>query len=279
VKKSSARQRLDQALLERGLVESRQKAQGLILAGEVSVNGNCVSKAGFLISAEDQISIKTGKSFVSRGGLKLAGALDAFPVMEGWLRDKVVLDLGASTGGFTQVLLEKKIQAIYALDVGYGQLHPKLASDPRVKVLDRKNARQITLELFTDFGAPDFFTADLSFISLTKILPVIKEIFPLLPGLILIKPQFELERDKNIKGVVKNWQYRMEAIRRVAQEAVFLGYQIAGIASSPILGPKGNQEFWMLISDPKDLYLVSQEFLAQSNDQRIEKYIEKLKPI
>lgn len=239
--------RLDKLLLERNLADSREKARAMIMAGQVLVNQLKVEKAGSLVDSEAQISI-TGKklAYVSRGGLKLEKALEEFPID---LKGKIVADLGASTGGFTDCALQKGAAKVYAIDVGYGQLDWKLRNDQRVEVLERTNARYLEEDSLLE--KIDFVTADLAFISLTKILPAIRKILKKEgQALVLIKPQFEAGRE-NIekKGVVKDPAVHVDVINKVIDFAIEEGFIAKGLTFSPIKGPEGNIEYllWLLL--------------------------------
>ena len=234
--------RADQLLVELGLCESRTVAQRLIMAGEVRLGPDeLVRKPGQLLPDDTELLVTARQRYVSRGAFKLLAALDAFqPDLQG----AVAMDLGASTGGFTEVLLEHGAVRVYAVDVGYGQLHDRLRHDARVVSLERTNARDLTAELIPE--KLDVLTGDVSFISLTKVLP---PCIPLLrPGawiFVLVKPQFEAERHEiGSGGVVRDEAVRqrcVEKILRFAEEE--LGLLPQGVVPSPIKGPKGNQEF------------------------------------
>ncbi len=240
--------RLDILLTERALTESRNKAQALIMAGKVRVNGEVITKSGTLINSDANITLDDSDKWASRGAKKL---LKAFEVFNLDVKNKICADLGASTGGFTDVLLFHGAKKIYAVDVGYGQLIWRLANDPRVIVMDRTNARYLTVENFEVL--PDFVTCDASFISLKLILPVINNIAQD-SAVILIKPQFEAGRDKNkiSKGVVKNKIVHEEGLNNIINfinsETKFF---ISGLTHSPIKGPEGNIEFlcWLTRTD------------------------------
>jgi 23S rRNA (cytidine1920-2'-O)/16S rRNA (cytidine1409-2'-O)-methyltransferase len=242
-----AKTRLDQLLVARGLAKSRAQAQALILAGRVQVEGLASPKAGALVPAEVRITLKELSPFVSRGGEKLAGALDHFNVAPA---GKVALDVGASTGGFTHCLLSRGALKVYAVDVGYGQLDASLRCDPRVAVLERANIRHLPQEAIPELI--DLATLDLSFISLTLILPKILEF--LRPGgeiLAMVKPQFEVGKGQVGKGgVVRDPGLQAEAVQRVAAAAASLGLRVSPAFPAPLKGPKGNQEYF--------LYLISQ---------------------
>ena len=233
--------RLDLLLVERGLVESRELAQGLIRAGKVRVNGQVAAKPGKDVAADVELTVAEPERFVSRGGYKLLGALEAFSVE---LSDCVCLDVGSSTGGFTDCMLQFGARKVFAVDVGKGQLHWRLRNDERVVVMEQVNARHLTPEDLDE--APSFATADASFISLTKLLPAMTSV--LVPGgemLTLIKPQFEAGREKVGKGgVVRDPDVHREVIASVrAFGEKTLGLVWRDMVRSPLKGPKGNIEF------------------------------------
>ncbi|WP_242396258.1 TlyA family RNA methyltransferase [Anaeromyxobacter oryzisoli] len=239
------RQRIDLLLVERGLAESRTRAQALVMAGAVVVGEARVDKPGALVDPEAPIRLKAGAApqrYVSRGALKLEKALDVFPVDP---RGKTCADLGASTGGFTDLLLQRGAAKVYAVDVGYGQLHPRLRGDPRVIVRERQNARLLDAAALGE--QVELVVGDLSFISLRLILPAVKAI--LRPGgdaVLLVKPQFEVGKGEVGKGgVVRDDAKRRAALEAVAQAARELGFEVLGHAESPIEGPAGNRE-WLL---------------------------------
>jgi 23S rRNA (cytidine1920-2'-O)/16S rRNA (cytidine1409-2'-O)-methyltransferase len=239
--------RLDQLLVARGLAPSRAQAQALILAGRVQVEGVEQPKAGAIVWEAVRVTLKEPSPFVSRGGEKLAGALDHFQVNPA---GKVALDTGASTGGFTHCLLTRGARKVYAVDVGYGQLDAGLRNDPRVAVLERVNIRHLPQ---TAIPEPiDLATLDLSFISLTLVLPKILEL--LRPGgaiLALVKPQFEVGKGQVGKGgVVRDPQLQQAAVARVAAAAAALGLQVSPAFPSPLKGPKGNQEYFLHLIRP-----------------------------
>lgn len=235
------RERIDKLLVERGLAETRARAQALVMAGEVLAGDHRIDKPGQLVDVELPLRLKgEGLKYVSRGALKLEAALDEFGVdPTGW----TCVDLGASTGGFTDLLLQRGARAVWAVDVGYGQLHEKLRQDPRVHAFERVNARTVTLE---DLGAEPFDLAvmDLSFISLSLVLPAARDLLE--PGghlLMLVKPQFEVgPQDVGKGGVVRDPAKRAEAIERIAAVCRSLGLSVAGIIDSPVHGPAGNVE-------------------------------------
>ncbi|NIA70133.1 TlyA family RNA methyltransferase [Pelagibius litoralis] len=245
MKARTGKNRADVALVERGLVESRAKAQALIMAGKVFAGERKLAKAGEAI-AEDQALEVRGQDhpWVSRGGLKLAHALDAFPIDT---KDAVCLDLGASTGGFTDVLLAAGAARVYAVDVGHGQLAWKLRNDPRVVVLERTNARNLTA---AEVPEPiDLLVCDASFIGLEVILPAGLALTKPAAGLaVLIKPQFEVGKERVGKGgVVRDPVLHQEVCARVeAWMNAQPGWRVEGISESPITGPEGNKEFLLV---------------------------------
>ena len=242
------RERLDKLLVERGLVASREEGRGRILAGNVLVNEHPVTKAGTLVDGDATIRIKTTSPYVSRGGTKLERALQEFAVD---VTGKVVIDVGASTGGFTDCLLAHGARVVYAVDVGYGQLDWKLRNDPRVVVLEKRNIRFLSV---ADLPRPaEFATIDISFISLRLVLPQIKNL--LVTGgeiIALIKPQFEVGKGKVGKGgVVRSREEHMRVIDEIKDAAVALGYIVQGVIESPLVGPKGNKEFFIHLKHPQ----------------------------
>lgn len=234
--------RIDQLLFEKQLVESREKAKKIILAGLVFADNQLVDKAGTKISVDSKITIK-GKPlpYVSRGGIKLEKALNEFNCS---VQDKKVIDIGASTGGFTDCLLKNGAQMVIAVDVGYGQLDWKLRNDQRVVVLERTNIRYLEKETLSFI--PNFATIDVSFISLVKIFPKIVELLESDGEIIsLVKPQFEAGKDKVGKnGVVKDSNIHREVLFKIANEAIKLGLSVLGLTFSPLTGPKGNIEYF-----------------------------------
>ncbi|HST64470.1 MAG TPA: TlyA family RNA methyltransferase [Mycobacteriales bacterium] len=251
------RARLDAELVRRGLARSREQAAELVQAGRVKVKGSTATKPATAVEPDTPVLVEQDDGdpgYASRGGHKLAGALDALPVpVEG----RRVLDAGASTGGFTDVLLRRGAREVVAVDVGYGQLAWQLRTDPRVTVHDRTNVRELTPE---QIGGPAELTvADLSFIPLTLVLPALAACTTgdLLP---MVKPQFEVGRERvGAKGVVRDPQLRGEAIRMVADRAYELGLGTQGMVRSPLPGPAGNVEFFLWLRrdapavDPADI--------------------------
>jgi 23S rRNA (cytidine1920-2'-O)/16S rRNA (cytidine1409-2'-O)-methyltransferase len=236
-----AKVRLDQLLVARGLVPSRARAQALVLAGEVTVAGARVDKAGTLVPEDAAIEVRApDHPYVSRGGVKLAGALDAFSLDVRGLR---CLDLGASTGGFTDCLLQRGAARVVAVDVGYGQLAHSLRVDPRVVVMERTNAR--TLDPGAIGGAADLTVVDASFIGLGKLAAAIARCTREGGGLVaLVKPQFEVGREQaaRAKGVVRDESVRAGAIDAAIEELVAAGFVLLGRSDSVLPGPKGNRE-------------------------------------
>ena len=241
----TSKKRLDSLLLERGLAPSRHKAQALIMAGKVLVNGLRIEKPGREVDFETELSITEDLPFVSRGGIKLCAAIDHFQVNPSNLS---FLDAGASTGGFTDCLLQRGARRVIAVDVGYGQLDWKLRNDARVTVLERTNIR--FLETKTLPFPVDAAVADLSFISLTLVLPKLAEIVPAGGWLLaLVKPQFEVgPKDVSKGGVVKDMSKIRAAIENVKRAAAECDFEILGEFESPIRGPKGNREFFLYLS-------------------------------
>lgn len=235
------KQRLDVLLVEKGLIESRQKAQALIMAGQVYVKGQKVDKAGAPTDPEAPIEVRGGGlKYVSRGGLKLEKAMETWPIV---LDGKVCGDIGASTGGFTDCMLQNGAEKVYAVDVGYGQLAWKLRQDPRVVCLERTNARYLTGEQIPQ--PLDFFSVDVSFISLSLILPPLRQLMaPGGQGVCLVKPQFEAGREKvGKKGVVRDKAVHLEVLERFLENAGAAGFAVMGMTYSPIRGPEGNIEY------------------------------------
>ena len=237
-----AKERLDVTLVSRGLSETREKAARLILAGQVTVEGQPIDKVGALVDKGAVVQLASRQQFVSRGGDKLAPALDVFAVSP---REKICLDVGASTGGFTQCLLERGALRVYAVDVGQGQLDAQLRADGRVVVMEKMNARHLVAATFPD--APDLATIDVSFISLEKVLPAVFGVLaPRGEVVALVKPQFEVGKGLVGKGgVVREPSHHQAVLSRVARFAVLRGWHVRGVVASPLTGPKGNREFFL----------------------------------
>lgn len=239
--KPSSRMRLDALLVERGLAQSGEQARRLLLAGEVYLQGQPAPKAGTRVPIDAELTLRATERYVSRGGLKLEAALDHFAVV---VADRVCLDVGASTGGFTDCLLQRGARRVYAYDVGHHQLHWRIRQDPRVVVAEGLNVRHLTS---ADLPEPvQLVVADVSFISLTLILPpVVALLAPQTTLVTLIKPQFELARDQVGRGgVVRDAALHEAAVEKIRQFSTeTLGIQWMGCIPSPIEGAKGNREF------------------------------------
>jgi 23S rRNA (cytidine1920-2'-O)/16S rRNA (cytidine1409-2'-O)-methyltransferase len=242
------RDRLDTQLVVRGLVESREKAKRFVLAGAVRVNGQLAHKPSDLVAEDAVLVIEAAEKYASRGGHKLEAALDAFLIS---CRGLVCADLGASTGGFTDCLLQRKAARVYAVDVGKGQLNWKLRRDARVVVHDEVNARNLTV---ATLGEPvDLVTIDVSFISLTKVLPAAVGILKAGGTLVaLIKPQFEAGKKLVKKGGVVRDSRVHDAVTKMIQDFAMetLGLTLLGVIESPLLGPAGNKEFLIVLRKP-----------------------------
>ena len=252
------KERLDRTVVTRGLVKSRELARALIIEGKISVDGKMITKAGTLVSDASQIMVKEpGIPFVSRGGLKLDAALDYFAID---VADKVIVDVGSSSGGFTDCLLKRGVRKVYCIDVGYGQLAWTLRQDTRVVLLERTNIRnldemvqrqdpKIRNEVFDDLKMSriDIATIDVSFISLIKVVP---EILKFLKDdgeiLALVKPQFEVGKGEVGKGgIVRDENKRMSAVKKVQEDLEAIGLMTAGVFESPVTGQKGNIEYFV----------------------------------
>jgi 23S rRNA (cytidine1920-2'-O)/16S rRNA (cytidine1409-2'-O)-methyltransferase len=237
-----SKQRLDVVLVARGLAESRAQAQALVLAGLVPGH----SKPGEQVAADVELEVVAPPPYVSRAGHKLAHALDAFDLDVGGLD---CLDVGASTGGFSDVLLQRGAARVIALDVGYGQLHDRVRRDPRVTVLERTNARSITELPF----APQLITCDVSFISARLVMPAAMRLGrPGWQALVLVKPQFESGRAEAPKGVVRDPAVQARVVREVAEALLGAGGEPRGVVDSGLPGPKGNREFVLHLVDRPD---------------------------
>jgi len=236
------RRRLDQALVERGLAASRERAQAMVRAGLVRVSGTMSERPDQMVAADQAVEVTGVRDYVSRGGEKLAAALDAFPIDP---RGRRVLDVGASTGGFTDVLLQRGAEQVIAVDVGYGQLAWSLRQDPRVTVLERVNIRRLDR-----LPAPaDLAVIDVSFISLRLVLPRVRDLLSP-PGdvIALVKPQFEVGKGAVGKGgVVRDPEQHQRVLYAITDFARGLGYVVEGQLPSPILGAKGNREFFLYL--------------------------------
>jgi 23S rRNA (cytidine1920-2'-O)/16S rRNA (cytidine1409-2'-O)-methyltransferase len=243
------KERLDKLLVEKGLVESREKARALILAGRVSVDGVILSKAGTNISPLSTIHIQEALPFVSRGGEKLEGFFKEFPVE---LKDKIAMDIGASTGGFTDCLLKRGIKRVYAVDVGYGQLDFRLRSDERVVNMEKVNIRYLDPQTIGD--TIDLVTIDVSFISLELVLPVLNKITaPDSEVIALIKPQFEVGKEEvEKKGIIRDREKHKKVLKKIAAFSQLLGWKVKGMMRSPLAGAKGNIEYFIYLTRSQD---------------------------
>ncbi len=239
------KERLDKLLIERGLVKSRERAKALIMEGKVFVDGKPCTKPGTSVNPSSLIELKgEDLPYVSRGGLKLETAIAYFRVD---VKDKIAMDVGASTGGFTDCLLKHGALKVYCIDVGYGQLAWSLRIDPRVILLERTNIRYLPREAIPE--SIDIATVDVSFISLIKVLPKVKE-FLKEDGevLALVKPQFEVGKAEVGKGgIVRDETKRLKALQTVSEKAMEMGYQVLGSFMSPIAGQKGNVEYFLYL--------------------------------
>ena len=260
------KERLDVILVRQGYAASREKAKALLMAGNVFVDNQREDKAGTLFD-ESKIKIEVkGRPlpYVSRGGLKLERALGQFPIV---LQDKVCMDIGASTGGFTDCMLQNGAGKVYAIDVGHGQLDWKLRNDERVVCMEKTNFRYVTDE---NIGEPiDFASVDVSFISLTKILIPARKLLRQGGEMVcLIKPQFEAGRDKvGKKGVVRDRSVHIEVVRRIVDYADMIGFSVKGLTYSPIKGPEGNREYLMWLEKRGE---IPEEILDMSEKEAID---------
>lgn len=255
------KKRLDVELVDRGLVQSRERAKVVIMEGLVYVNGQKSDKAGTPVKEDDRIEVR-GETlrYVSRGGKKLEKAMQVFPVV---LEGCTCMDIGASTGGFTDCMLQNGAVKVYAVDVGYGQLAWSLRTDERVVNLERTNIRYITEEQVPQ--PVDFISVDVSFISLTLVLPVAHRLLKDGAQMVcLVKPQFEAGKDKvGKKGVVRDPQIHCEVIRKVIDCAAELGFWVRGLDFSPIKGPEGNIEYLLFLQKPQQEALPPEETVAE----------------
>ncbi|NPA51725.1 MAG: TlyA family RNA methyltransferase [Aquificae bacterium] len=262
------KERIDKLLVDRGLVESRELAQRLIMSGAVYVDNQKITKAGTKVSIDSNIELKEKPKFVSRGGFKLEKGIKAFqPAIDG----KTCLDIGASTGGFTDCLLQYGAKKVYAVDVGKHQLHEKLKLNPKVVSLEKTNARYLSEKEIPE--KVDFVVCDVSFISVLKILP---NICNLLKdgayGIVLIKPQFELSKKKVKGGVVKDKHLHIEAIKKVIEGLEESCYTVLDIDFSETWGPEGNIEFLIYIKKGKENKTVNEEKVYNTVEKAHQKY-------
>lgn len=257
--------RLDQYLFDHGFAPSRERAKAIIMAGIVYVNNEKADKAGTAVPVDAVIEVR-GKdlAYVSRGGLKLEKAMKVFPIE---LRGKTCMDIGASTGGFTDCMLQNGAEKVYAVDVGYGQLAWTLRQNPKVVNMERTNIRSLTQENFTE--RIDFFSVDVSFISLKHIFPVAKIITTqIASGVCLVKPQFEAGRELvGKKGVVREKSTHCMVIEQAQNYAIQSGFTPAGLSFSPVKGPEGNIEFLLYVSREGSLKMFSKEEILQVVEQ------------
>lgn len=257
------KERIDTLVTKLGFATSREEAKRLVMAGKVFINTECIDKPGTKVPVDAKVTVKGGAlPFVSRGGFKLERALQVFPVT---VKDLVVIDVGASTGGFTDCALQHGAKLVYSVDVGYGQLAWKLRQDARVRVLERYNFRHANK---VDFDPrPEVAVMDVSFISLTKLLPKLQEILVEgAPLLALVKPQFEAGPDKVGKGgIVRDPEVHRQVLRSVIAAARNIGFQVCGLAPSPIRGGDGNIEYllWANSAAVHDHYEVTDELLDE----------------
>ena len=269
----SGKERVDSALVRRGIISSREKAQAAIMAGEVYIGECRVLKPSESVSDSDQIILrKPAVEYVSRGALKLEKALRVFHAD---LKDRIVLDIGASTGGFTDVSLRAGAKRVYAVDVGYGQLDWKLRNDSRVTVMERTNARYLTSDLFGE--KPEITVMDVSFISIRLILPKAAEIMgPSGIFYTLVKPQFEAGRDRvGKRGVVRDPETHSDVLKEIVNFTEIMGWRVTGMDFSPVTGPEGNIEFLAEIRSGIDVPIISEEeirHLVQEAHQSLDKH-------
>ena len=256
----SEKQRIDVLMFEKGLAESREKAKSLIMAGVVYIDEQKVDKPGTNVSCDANIIVRQGAKYVSRGGLKLEKSMEKFDLD---INDKVCMDIGASTGGFTDCMLKNGAKKVYSVDVGYGQLAWKLRCDERVCNLERTNIRHLDNSLIKD--PVNFISVDVSFISLKLVLPKVNELLTEDGDCVaLIKPQFEAGREKvGKKGVVRDISVHKEVITNVFAFTRELGFKIVNLDYSPIKGPEGNIEYLMHIKKESD-FEVHQEIIEKT---------------
>jgi 23S rRNA (cytidine1920-2'-O)/16S rRNA (cytidine1409-2'-O)-methyltransferase len=261
------KKRLDCLIFDRGLAESREKAKVMIMMGNVYVDNQKSDKPGTMLPCDANIEIR-GETmrYVSRGGLKLEKAMEVFPIS---LKDKITMDIGASTGGFTDCMLQNGAKKVYSIDVGYGQLAWKLRTDERVVNLERTNVRYITSEQVPDLV--DFFSVDVSFISLCLVLPVARKFMAdNAQAVCLIKPQFEAGRGKvGKKGVVREQSIHVEVIEKISSFVLEHGFSVLGLTFSPVKGPEGNIEYLIYLQkaeEPVSVDLNIEALVKNSHD-------------
>lgn len=256
------KKRLDIILFEKGYAQSREKAKSLIMSGVVFVDGERVDKAGATVDEQAEIEVRgSGINYVSRGGLKLEKAMQLFPIN---LENKVCMDIGASTGGFTDCMLQNGASKVFAVDVGYGQLAWKLRCDERVVNLERTNVRYLTAE---QIGQPiDFISVDVSFISLKLVLPVAKTYLKQDGEIVcLIKPQFEAGRENvGKKGVVRDKQVHIDVVKSIIDFALQNKFDVKGLSFSPVKGPEGNIEYLIYLKNGSGICEIAEDFAIET---------------
>jgi len=261
-------ERLDRAIVARGLVDTRTKAQRLIAAGHVVVNGSITTKSSVLVGDSDLVELRETDLDVGRGAKKLRHALSCWSVP---VDGRVCADLGASTGGFSQVLLEAGAASVVAIDVGHGQLHEKVARDPRVWNVEGQSVLDLSLELWAGRGFPQpvgLVVADLSFVSLHKVIPVAVDTFGVHSDYVfLVKPQFEVGKGRTSHGVVKDVPRRDQSVRDVAAVFTASGIAVRAVIASPITGERGNVEYLMLASNDSQRYPAEWDGRIPLNEQ------------
>lgn len=238
------KRRLDEELVLRSILKTRSEAKRFILEGKVLVNGSTAVKPNLTVTEHDELKLVEEKKFVSRGGYKLDFALNKFNID---VKNLVALDVGASTGGFTDCLIKRGARKVFAVDVGYGQLELSLRENPKVTVIERVNAKYLNKEIISE--APDIVTMDVSFISITKILPALKGLIKD-SGLIvsLVKPQFEAGKKESKKGIIKDKEIHYKTLAKLINEIAQIGLYVNTLTYSPVRGGKGNIEFFFKIS-------------------------------
>ena len=266
------KKRLDVLVFEKGFAESREKAKAIIMSGIVYVNNQKADKPG--VSYDENLVVEVrgdSQKYVSRGGYKLEKAMNSFPIT---LTDKITMDIGASTGGFTDCMLQNGAKKVYSIDVGYGQLAWKLRTDERVVNLERTNMRKVTKEQVPD--EIDFFSVDVSFISLKLILPVARQLMSEnAQAVCLIKPQFEAGREKvGKKGVVREPSVHIEVVKNIYDFCLENGFDVLALDFSPIKGPEGNIEYLIYLQksdDPKSLIEITPQELVEKSHSILDK--------
>lgn len=261
----SQKVRLDSLVFARGFADSRERAKAIIMAGEVYVDNQKADKPGMQVPENAKLEVRGGLRYVSRGGLKLEKAMQAFPIS---LDGAVTMDIGASTGGFTDCMLQNGAKKVYAIDVGYGQLAWKLRTDPRVVNLERTNVRYLTAEQVPE--EVDFFSVDVAFISLKLVLPVARRFLkPSGTAVCLVKPQFEAGREKvGKKGVVRDPAVHLEVLEEITSFVQEAGFSILGLTYSPVRGPEGNIEYLLYLQKaevPQSVPLALKDVVEESH--------------